>query len=217
MSGSMSDKMDKAKEAVVQFMQTANPQDEFFIIAFSDRPRLLAGFTDSIGDIQSRLVTALPKGMTALLDAIYMGMNQMKHAKHQRKALLIISDGGDNHSRYTEREITSAVKEGDVQIFGIGIFDQSPRTPEERMGPVLLSSVTEVTGGRTFILTSPNDLPDVATKIGTQIRNQYLIAYAPKQKPRDGKWHKIKVKLMPPKGLPPLNVHAKQGYYAVQE
>jgi Ca-activated chloride channel homolog len=217
MSGSMSDKMEKAKEAVVQFMQTANPQDEFFIIGFSDRPQLLADFTDSVGDIQSRLVMAAPKGMTALLDAIYMGMNQMKQAKHQRKALLIISDGGDNHSRYTESEIKSAVKEADVQLFGIGIFDQSPRTSEERLGPALLSEMTEVTGGRTFILTSPNDLPDVAAKIGTELRNQYVLAYAPAKKPKDGKWHKIRVKLMPPKGLPPLSIHAKQGYYAAQE
>jgi Ca-activated chloride channel family protein len=217
MSGSMADKMEKAKEAVVQFMQTANPQDEFFIVGFSDRPQLLSGFTDSVGDIQSRLVTATAKGMTSLLDAVYMGMNEMKHAKHERKALLIISDGGDNHSRYTEGEIKSAVMEADVQIFGIGIFDQTPHTSEERFGPTLLSNLTEVTGGRTFIITSPNDLPDVATKIGTALRNQYVLAYRPVNKPKDGKWHKIKVKLLPPKGLPPLNVHAKQGYYAAQE
>jgi Ca-activated chloride channel family protein len=217
MSASMKDKMEKAKEAVVQFMQTANRDDEFFIIGFSDRPLLLADFTDSVGDIQGKLVTVAPKGMTALLDAVYMGMNQMNHAKHQRKALLIISDGGDNHSRYTEGEIKSAIKEADVQIFGIGIFDQFPRTTEERMGPVMLTELSEVTGGRSFTINNPNELPDVATKIGTELRNQYVIAYAPAKKPKDGKWHKIRVKLMPPKGLPPLNVHAKKGYYAAAE
>ncbi|MGI9101382.1 MAG: VWA domain-containing protein [Terriglobales bacterium] len=216
MSGSMSDKIDKSKEAVVQFMQTANPEDEFFIIGFSDRPELLADFTDSVGDIQSKLVTANAKGMTALLDAVYLGMNEMKHAKHRRKALLIISDGGDNHSRYTEREIKSAVMEGDVQIFAIGLFDQTPRTPEERYGPLLLTELTDLTGGRTFVIGSPNELPDVATKIGAQLRNEYVLAYASAKKPKDGKWHKIRVKLLPPKGLPRLSIHSKQGYYANQ-
>jgi Ca-activated chloride channel family protein len=217
MSGSMKDKFDKAKEAVVQFMETANPDDEFFIVGFSDKPQLLMDFTDAPGEIQNKLVFTEPKGMTALLDAIYMGMNEMRHAKHQRKALLIISDGGDNHSRYSEGEIKSAVKEADVQIFAIGIFDAVPRTPEERFGPSMLNEMTDVTGGRTFSLSNVNDLPDVAAKIGTQLRNQYVVAYLPLKKPKDGKWHKIRVKLLPPKGLPSLSVHAKQGYYAAQE
>ncbi len=217
MSGSMSNKFDKAKEAVVQFMETANPDDEFFVIGFSEKPLLLSGFTDSVGDIQSKLVLTAPKGMTSLLDAIYMGMHQMRHARHERKALLIISDGGDNHSRYSESEIKSAIKEADVQIFAIGIFDQVPRTQEERFGPSLLSEMTDVTGGRTFTLDNPNDLPDVAAKIGIQLRNQYVLAYKPVKKPKDGKWHKIRVKLLPPHGLPSLSVHAKQGYYAAEE
>lgn len=217
MSGSMKEKMSKAREAVVQFMQTANPADEFFIVGFSNRPELLAGFTDSVGDIQSRLITAAPSGMTALLDAVYLGMNEMKHAKYRRRAMLIISDGGDNHSRYTEGEIKSAVEEADVQLYAIGIYDYAPQSPEERYGPTMLSDLTEVTGGRTFVLDNPNDLPDVAAKIGTQLRNQYVIAYAPEKKPKDGKWHKIQVKLQPPKGLPPLHIHAKKGYYAAQE
>jgi Ca-activated chloride channel homolog len=217
MSGSMKDKLAKAKEAVVQFMRTANPADEFFIIGFSNRPELLADFTDSIGDIQGKLITAAPTGMTALLDAIYLGMNEMKHAHHRRRAMLIISDGGDNHSRYTESEIKSAVEEADVQLYAIGIYDYAPQTPEERYGPTMLSDLTDVTGGRTFVLDNPNDLPDVAAKIGTQLRNQYVIAYAPDKKPTDGRWHKIRVKLTPPKGLPPLHIHAKTGYYATQE
>ncbi len=217
MSGSMKDKFDKAKEAVVEFMQTANPQDEFFIIGFADKPQLLIGFTDSVGDVQGRLVNAQPKGLTSLLDAIYMGMNEMKQAKHQRKALLIISDGGDTHSRYTEKEIKSAVQEADVQIFAIGIYDPMPPTPEERFGPELLNELTDVTGGRTFTVDNPNDLPDIAAKIGIQLRNQYVLAYQPVQKPKDGKWHKIRVKLLPPKGLPSLHVHAKQGFYATTE
>ncbi len=213
-SGSMTDKIDKSREAVVEFFKTANPQDEFFMITFNQRPELLESFTQSIEDIQNRLIFTVPKGRTALLDAIYLGLNKMHQARHQKKALLIISDGGDNSSRYTENEIKDLVKEADVQIYAIGIFDMSPATPEERMGPALLSEVTDVTGGRTFTLSSPDELADVATKIGIELRNQYLLAYRPQTVTRDGKWRKVRVKLLPPKGLPPLHVRFKTGYYA---
>jgi Ca-activated chloride channel family protein len=217
LSGSMGNKIEKAREAVVEFFRTANPQDEFFMVSFNDRPELLSDFTNSVEDIQGKLVYATPKGRTALIDAIYMGLHQMRNAHQQKKALLIISDGGDNHSRYTENEIKSLVKEADVQIYGIGIFDAAPATPEEKMGPVLLSDVTDVTGGRTFTIDNPNELADVATKIGIELRNQYVLGYRPNKPARDGKWRKIKVKLNPPKGLPPLHVYAKTGYYAPSE
>ena len=213
-SGSMSNKIDRSKEAVIEFFKTANPQDEFFVVSFSDQPELLSDFTTSVEDIQTRLVTAAPKGRTALLDAIYLAVAKMRNAKYDRRALLIISDGGDNHSRYTQGEITSLIKEADVQIYGIGLFDQVPRTEEERTGPALLAEITDVTGGRTFNIDNPNELPDVATKIGIELRNQYVLGYRPTKPVHDGKWHKIKVKLNPPKGLPPLHVYAKTGYYA---
>jgi Ca-activated chloride channel homolog len=216
-SGSMSDKIDKSRQAVVEFFRTANPQDEFFLITFNDKPELLVDYTSSIEDIQDKLVYAIPKGRTALLDAIYLGMSRMRKAHYERKALLIISDGGDNHSRYTEAEIKSMVREADVQIFGIGLYDFYFKTPEEREGPALLSDITEVTGGRTFAINSPNELADVATKIGIELRNQYVLGYRPSNPGRDGKWRKIKVKLNPPKGLPPLHVYAKTGYYAPSE
>jgi len=216
-SGSMSNKIDRSKEAVVEFFKTANPQDEFFVVSFSDEPELLSDFTNSVEDIQSRLITASPKGRTALLDAIYLAVAKLRNARYDRKALLIISDGGDNHSRYTEGEINSLIKEADVQIYAIGLFDQTPRTQEERMGPSLLAEVTDVTGGRTFTIDNPNELPDIATKIGIELRNQYVLGYRPTKAVHDGKWHKIKVKLNPPKGLPPLHVYAKTGYYAPSE
>jgi len=216
-SGSMADKIDKSRQAVVEFFRTANPQDEFFLITFSEKPEVLVDFTSSIEDIQSKLVYATPKGRTALLDAIYLGMNRMQKAHYERKALLIISDGGDNHSRYTEGEIKSMVREADVQIYGIGLFDRDVKTPEEREGPALLDTVTESTGGRTFVIDSPNELADVATKIGIELRNQYVLGYRPTNPGRDGKWRKIKVRLNPPKGLPPLHVYAKTGYYAPTE
>ena len=217
MSGSMSSKIDRAREAVIEFFKTANPQDEFFMITFADKPDEVTDFTQSIEDIQGKLVYTIPKGRTALLDAIYLGVSKMRQAKYPKRALLIISDGGDNHSRYTENEIKNLVKEADVLIYAIGIYDHYFPTEEERLGPQLLSEVTELTGGRAFTIDNPNDLADVATKIGIELRNQYVLGYRPKNPVRDGKWRKIKVKLVPPKGLPPLRVYAKTGYYAPSE
>ncbi|HXR14766.1 MAG TPA: VWA domain-containing protein [Terriglobales bacterium] len=217
MSGSMVSKIERAREAVVEFFKTANPLDEFFMVAFADKPQEVSDFTSSVEDIQGKLVYTVPKGRTALLDAIYLGVSKMRQAKYQKKALLIISDGGDNHSRYTEGEIKSLVKEADVLIYAIGIYDHYMATPEEALGPSLLGEVAELTGGRSFTIDNPNDLADVATKIGIELRNQYVLGYRPKNPGHDGKWRKIKVKLIPPKGLPPLKVYAKTGYYAPSE
>jgi len=217
MSGSMGSKIERAREAVIEFFKTANPQDEFFMITFADKPEEVSDFTSSVEDIQGKLIYTIPKGRTALLDAIYLGVNKMRQAKYPKKSLLIISDGGDNHSRYTEGEIRSMVKEADTLIYAIGIYDHWFSTDEERLGPTLLSDVTELTGGRAFTIDNPNDLADVATKIGIELRNQYVLGYRPKNVARDGKWRKIKVKLIPPKGLPPLRVYAKTGYYAPTE
>jgi Ca-activated chloride channel family protein len=217
MSGSMASKIERAREAVIEFFKTANPQDEFFMITFADKPEEVSDFTSSVEDIQSKLVYTIPKGRTALLDAIYLGVSKMRQARYEKKALLIISDGGDNHSRYTEGEIKSMVKEADVLIYAIGIYDHAFPTEEERLGPALLSEVAELTGGRSFTIDNPNDLADVATKIGIELRNQYVLGYRPKNPGHDGKWRKIKVKLIPPKGLPPLKVYAKTGYYAPSE
>ncbi len=214
MSGSMSSKIERAREAVIEFFKTANPQDEFFLIAFADKPEEVSDFTQSVDDLQGKLVYTVPKGRTALLDAIYLGISKMRQAKYPKKSLLIISDGGDNHSRYTEGEIKSLVKEADVMVYSIGIYDHYFQTEEERLGPQLLGDISELSGGRNFTIDNPNDLADVATKIGIELRNQYVLGYRPKNPGHDGKWHKIKVKLLPPKGLPPLHVYAKTGYYA---
>jgi Ca-activated chloride channel family protein len=217
MSGSMASKIARAREAVVEFFKTANPEDEFFMIAFADRPEEVTDFTRSVEDIEGRLLYTFPKGRTAMLDAIYLGVNKMRQARYGRKALLIISDGGDNHSRYTESEIKNLVKESDVQIYAIGIYDHDFATVEERLGPQLLSDITELSGGRAYSIDNPNDLVDVAATIGVELRNQYVLGYRPTNPAHDGKWHKVKVKLVLPKGLPPLRVYAKTGYYASSE
>jgi Ca-activated chloride channel homolog len=216
-SGSMADKLGKAKEAAIQFFKTANPQDEFFLVGFNERAELLSPFTNSIEDLQGRIFSVPAKGRTALLDAVYLGLSEMKGAHHAKRALLIISDGGDNSSRYNEKDIKRLVREADTQLYSIGIFDPfeyRSRTPEELNGPSLLSEVTELTGGRSFSVEDINELPDIAAKIGMELRNQYVLGYRPSNKSHDARWRKIKIKLRAPKGLPPLTAYAKTGYYA---
>jgi Ca-activated chloride channel homolog len=215
-SGSMKDKFDKSRLATVQFLKTANPQDEFFLVGFNDRAELVAPLTDNIGELQSRLMFIAPKGMTALFDGIYLALQKMNDAHNRRRALLIVSDGGDNHSRYSERDIRRLLRETDVQLYAIGIYEPYGSCPtlEECWGPTLLDELTHMSGGRAFRVDNLNELPDIAAKISLELRNQYVIGYRPSNHARDGKWRKIKIKLHPPRGLPPLTVYTRSGYLA---
>lgn len=214
LSGSMSNKVVRARGAVLQFMKTSNPQDEFFVIGFNDRPELITDYTSSPDDVEARLATVQAGHRTALLDAIYFGLGKMKQAKFQRKALLIVSDGGDNNSRYTENEVRSSVKEADVQVYSIGIFDPEAATIEERNGPLLLNDISNDTGGRLFRVDDLSEMGDIATRISAELRNEYVLGYKTDNARMDGKWRKVKVRLQPPPGLPQLTVHARAGYYA---
>jgi len=219
-SGSMGNKLSKSREAVSQFFKTANPEDEFFLVQFNDRPELIQDFTTNLEEIQNRLTFTQAKGRTALLDAVLMAINKMKKARNPRKSLLIISDGGDNSSRYTESEIRRVVREADVQIYAIGIFEpvlSRGRSAEELNGPGLLNELSEQTGGRHFAVENLNELPDVAAKIGVELRNQYILGYPPANRERDGKYRKVLVKLVPPKRMPPLKARFRQGYFAPAE
>lgn len=218
-SGSMGAKLLKSRQAAAQFFKTANPDDEFFLIQFNDRPQMVVPFTTNTEEIQNRLTFTQAKGRTSLLDAVYLAMHEMKKSRNPRKAVLILSDGGDNSSRYTESEIRSLVREADVQVYAIGIFEPLAtrgRTAEEMAGPGLLSELAEQTGGRHFPVDNVNELPDVAAKIGIELRNQYVIGYSPTNQERDGKYRRITVKLVQPRGLPPLRPTYRQGYYAPQ-
>jgi Ca-activated chloride channel homolog len=216
-SGSMGKKLDKSREAVAQFFKLANPEDEFFLVQFNDSANLVQPFTRNLEEIQNKLAFTQSKGRTALLDAIYLALHEMKKARNPRKALLLISDGGDNSSRYTEQEIKNLVREADVQIYAIGIYE-SPggrnRTPEEMAGPGLLTEIAEQTGGRQYSVDNLNELPDVAAKIGVELRNQYILGYQPANQTHDGKYRKVQVKLIQPRGMPTLRPFWKQGYYA---
>jgi len=216
MSGSMSDKVKKAREAAVQFMRTANPQDQFFLVTFNDHAELTSGFTSSVDELQNRMMFTVSKGRTALLDAVYLGLSQMRSAHNGKRALLIISDGGDNHSRYNESDVKNYLKEADCQLYSIGIFDPvaSRKTVEELEGPTLLSEMSQMTGGRVFPVGNLSELPDIAAKIGIELRNEYVLGYKSANPQQNGAWRKIKVRLKPPKGLPPLKIYAKTGYFA---
>lgn len=210
-SRSMTDKIDLARAALGEFFQNSNPADDYFVITFSDRPEVLADANTSAGTIGARLADVKPSGHTALLDAIYMGMHKLRSARYQRKALLIISDGGDNHSRFTSSELKNMVMESDVQIYGIGIYSRVFHSPEEWSGKRLLTQITEATGGHTITVNNARELPDAASSISTELRNQYVLGYAPGAGQGSG-WRKIKVKITPRDPASPLQLYWRRGY-----
>jgi Ca-activated chloride channel family protein len=216
-SGSMGGKVGLAREAVAQLLKPSNYNDEFFLIRISDRPDLAADFTYNEEEIQSRLLPVVSKGRTSLLDGIYLGLQQMKRARNQRKALIILSDGGDNHSRYSRTEVLNLTRESDVQIHAIGLFEPTPTREQPAAtlkGPMLLTELAEETGGRHMPVRKIGALPDIAQSIGSTIRRQYLLGYTPSNLSRDGKYRRIQVSIAPPHNLPALRVDWKRGYYA---
>ena len=230
-SGSMGLKMDEAKAAVAGLCKGANPDDEFFLITFSDRLQATA-FTSNTDELVSQLLFTGSSGRTSLLDAVYAGIQKMRSARYQRKALIVISDGGDNHSRYTAGELRQAIKESDVLVYSIGLFEQGAAisfgshgsrswdsamyiAPEEWNGPQLLDDLSEASGGRMFLVDRPRDLGAALDLVGTTLRHQYVLGYTPSHAASDGRFRKIKVKLQKiPHGWPLLRVDARQGFYA---
>lgn len=219
-SGSMDFKLRTSRQAALQFLKTMNPQDEAFLIEFSDKAELASGFTSKMSEIEGKLMEVKPGGLTAMLDAAELALHEMKKAKNPRKAIVIVSDGGDNNSKYTAKEIQSLVREADVQIYAMGVFEPSifpGMSPQEISGPRLLSELAEQTGGRAFSASEPNDLPSVAARVGIELRNQYVLAYSPKNGSKDGKYRHVEVKVTPPAGMPGLKARWRLGYYAPAE
>jgi Ca-activated chloride channel family protein len=212
-SGSMGAKLQHSRLSVAEFFKTTNPQDEAFLLEFSGRPRLSVSFTHDLEEIQNRLVLVESKGETALLDSVQLALSTMRKAQNPRRALILITDGGDNNSRYTRAEIMNLVKEADVQIYAIGTY-RNGRSREELAGPELLHDLTGPTGGRYFLFGNASEIPDIAAKIGSALRNEYVIGYTPANAARDGKYRKITVKLVPPPGLPALHAFWRTGYFA---
>ena len=213
-SKSMSNKIDAEREAIVEFFNNANPDDEYFAIAFSDRPRLLADSTRSIDQIQRQLLAEEPSGPTALLDAVYLAVSKLRSARYERKAILILSDGGDNASRYRLREIKSMVRESDVEIYAVGLFETFFfNTIEEKLGKEWLGEITDATGGRTITVQNREKVPEAAAIISHAMRNQYVLGYRPTSA-ANTKWRKIKVRITS-SDEPPLRAYYKRGYLAM--
>jgi Ca-activated chloride channel family protein len=215
-SGSMRNKMAKASEAATEFFKFANPEDEFFLVEFNGRARLTVPFTLDWPHIADRIAAVKPSGMTAMLDGIHLAIAQMKHAQHTRKALVVVSDGGDNFSRRNLRELKATLIESDVQVYSLGVFDHDysvKHTPEERNGPTLLDQVALDTGGRTFPV-SLDALPRIGEQIARELRDQYVLGYSPAAPTTDGKYHRVNLKLATPNAESDLRTYYRQGYYA---
>jgi VWFA-related protein len=215
-SGSMGEKLKRSRMAAREFFKTANEdEDEYFLVEFDNRPRLEVPLTRDTGRIEAQLAFSRSHGSTALLDALLLAIHEMRKSKKNKKALLVISDGGDNHSRYSSSEAQRVIRESDVLIYAIGVFGGGT-TPEEAGGGSLLAHLAEGTGGRLFEAIAA-DLPDIAKKIGIDLRNRYVLGYSPANQARDGKYHRVDVRLVPPRGLPKLNAHWRSGYFAAVE
>jgi Ca-activated chloride channel homolog len=215
-SNSMVNRVAIEREALAKFFENANPDDEYFAIGVSSSPILLADSTQGIGDIQAQLALVKPAGYTALLDSIYFALNKLRSAHYPRRVILIISDGGENDSRFNFREIKAIAEESDVTVYAIRPVDALPmfKTIEERLGNRLLSGITDVTGGRTVSLGYDDNIPGAAAVISTELRNQYVLGYHPTGSSRDGKPHKIKVRMSKSPDSAVLHLQYRKQYSA---
>ncbi len=215
-SGSMSkDKIAKARNALSRFILTSHPSDEYFLIAFNNRAQLLLDRTRDSDAVLQKLTLLQPKNDTALYDAVYLGVERVTRGAHQKRALLIISDGQDNASRYNFGEVRRLMKEADVVTYAVGIIGGSDATSSVGMqGQSFLDEISSVSGGKSFYPQSDVELDEIFERIALELRHQYSIGYTPKDFEPDGKWRKVKTKVKPPRGLPRLTVRGREGYYA---
>ena len=213
---SMTLKLQAARDAAAAFLATGNLDDEFFLIEFEDQAQLTQPLTANPGDIRVRLAQAKAKGHTALLDAIRLGIEEVRKSSKPRKALLVLSDGGDNHSRVTESELSRSVRETDVLIYSIGLGKPMGKfLPEESDdSQTLLDAVSRESGGRWYAVDEANALGAVAARIGEEMHNRYVLTYTPPASHPDGKYHKVQIKVVPPQGMPALQVSSRPGYFS---
>jgi Ca-activated chloride channel homolog len=216
-SGSMSgDKITRAREALSRFVETSHGSDEYFLIGFNSRAQLLLDRTRDSNALLDKLTFVQTRGQTALYDACYLGVEKVQRGRHQKRAVLLISDGQDNNSRYTFSELRRLLKESDVIIYTVGILGGHDDTSSYGIGGrAILDELAGVSGGKSFFPSTAAELNDTFEKIALELRNQYSISYRPSNFGNDGKWHKIKVRIKAPRGLPRLFWRNKEGYYAI--
>ena len=215
-SGSMNgDKIRKAQKALSRFIATSHPMDEYFLIAFNSRAQLLLDRTRDGDAVLRKLTLVKPTKDTALYDAVFLGVERVTRGSHQKRALLIISDGQDNASRYNFGEVRRLMKETDVVTYSIGIME-GPETGTAlgMQGQAYLDEISAVTGGTSFYPRSDVEMDEIFERIALELRHQYSLGYTPTDFQANGKWRKVKVKVKPPRGLPRLIVRSREGYYA---
>lgn len=214
-SGSMKgDKIARAREALSKFIETSHPRDEYFLIAFNKRAQLLLDRTRDGDAVLSKLTLVQPKDNTALYDAVYLGTEKVMRGVHQKRAVILISDGQDNNSRYTFNDVKKQLKESDVTVYAIGILGGGDNGSLGAMGQAYLDELTSVTGGASFYPKTNAEMDEIFERIALELRHQYSIGFRPKNFINDGKWHKLKVKVKPPRGLPKLFIRTREGYIA---
>jgi Ca-activated chloride channel homolog len=219
-SGSMEGKLLAMREALDAILKSSNPDDEVSLITFADRPQVAFGWSSAPEQIQNRLLQVSAHGQTSLLDALQTGLAHMKTARNSRKALIVFSDGGDNHSRSKEREILRSLAEADVQIYAIASTEAwifRTRAPEEFLGPDLLDRICDHAGGRYFQVDGKRELQTAAEQIARELRSQYLIGYVPAIAAKDGRFHHVRLQVKRPAGLPKASVFWRKGYRAPQD
>jgi len=216
LSGSMGgDKIKRAREALSKFIQTSHNSDEYFLIAFNSSAQLLLDKTRDGNAVLDKLTFVETKSQTALYDAVYLGVNKVQRAQHSKRALIVISDGQDNNSRYTFDNVRRLLKESDVAVYGVGILSGSDAGSSLGMeGQGILDEMCGVSGGKAFFPRTAAEMDDIFEQIALELRHQYSIGYKPKNFVNDGKWRRVKVTVARTRGLPRLFVRSKDGYYA---
>jgi len=209
-SGSMKDKIASAQRAASTFFRSGTRDDEYFVVQFADRPHIASDFTTDITRLQNRLLTISTKGNTALYDAVYLGLNKLKEGHNTKKALLLITDGEDNQSRYSYSNVRDFLREQNVQLYAIGILDPLGS------GREALVQLADITGGRAFFPNAAYEMSDICKRIATELKHQYVLGYRSTNTAKDGAWRKIRVKVTNPrsKEVAGLDVQFRKGYYA---
>ncbi|MGA7236213.1 MAG: VWA domain-containing protein [Bryobacteraceae bacterium] len=204
-SSSMKKRMEPSIEAIKQFLKTLMPKDEFFLIRFADSPTVANGFTDNPDDILENLSFVQPQGWTALNDAIVLGIHKMRSAKNSRRALFVLTDGSDNNSRYTDNELRNLVRESDVRIYSIGLYER----------PQFLEKLGMDSGGKAYWAHNLDDLPATVERLSRDFRSQYVLGYAPHESHNDGKFRSVRVQILKTIEGMPLNVFWRHGYFSL--
>ena len=211
-SGSMKGSLPQGRRAAAEFLKLADTGDEFFLVEFDTKPRLVIPLTSETGQIGTEVLMTKSGGSTALLDALYLAIHEIRKSKKTKKALVLISDGGENHSRYSPKEVKEVVRESDVLIYTVAVPSYF-QGADERFVLGLMNQIAEMTGAHMYPA-GGYELSDIALKIAIELRNRYVLGYTPHEVVRDGRYHRVEVRVVPPRGLPKLRAHWRTGYYA---